>query len=362
MIFYIQTCTASTFQAKMPEKNLNMKTVKQVCAQTSSESHGLQDDEGEHQKATTNEAAATPAAACGCEQQGLASVGGERLTVSNKNKQKRKREFIYGNYDRYYGYRFDHNLSEDPRLKFFSRDWVEGKDCLDIGCNEGVVTISLAQKFACGSMVGVDIDPKLIHRARENLRRKVEDMQDERFRGSLRMEQSAEQSDLQALDRGDEGFGFRANDHKSKEVSRRESLDDGLTAEKLLEQVEFRTQNYLETYVKKATYDTVICLSVTKWIQLNWGDEGLIKLFSKIWQELRPGGMLVLEPQPWTSYEKKRRVSEVAKKHFNESVIRPEDFPNVLTEKIGFKSWQEISSAVPHSTTAFSRPLFLYHK
>lgn len=29
-------------------------------------------------------------------------------------------------------------------------------------------------------------------------------------------------------------------------------------------------------------------LSVTKWVHLNWGDEGLITLFSKVWRLLLP--------------------------------------------------------------------------
>jgi 7SK snRNA methylphosphate capping enzyme len=52
-------------------------------------------------------------------------------------------------------------------------------------------------------------------------------------------------------------------------------------------------------------------LSVTKWVHLNWGDDGLITLFSKIWRLLQPGGIFVMEPQPWKSYENNRRVSEV---------------------------------------------------
>uniref|UniRef100_A0A453RPT0 RNA methyltransferase n=1 Tax=Aegilops tauschii subsp. strangulata TaxID=200361 RepID=A0A453RPT0_AEGTS len=51
-------------------------------------------------------------------------------------------------------------------------------------------------------------------------------------------------------------------------------------------------------------------LSVTKWIHLNWGDDGIITLFVKIWSLLRPGGIFIMEPQPWTSYRKNRLVSE----------------------------------------------------
>ena len=33
--------------------------------------------------------------------------------------------------------------SEDPRLAAFKKEWFEGKDCLDIGCNQGLITISV---------------------------------------------------------------------------------------------------------------------------------------------------------------------------------------------------------------------------
>ncbi|XP_023158023.1 probable RNA methyltransferase At5g51130 [Zea mays] len=58
-------------------------------------------------------------------------------------KRKRKEVFIYGNYRNYYGYRIDRNVGEDPRLEAFKKQWFEKKDCLDIGCNQGLVTIGL---------------------------------------------------------------------------------------------------------------------------------------------------------------------------------------------------------------------------
>ncbi len=45
------------------------------------------------------------------------------------------------------------------------RRWFHGKRCLDIGCNEGVITLAAVQRFAPLSMLGVDIDEGLIKTA-----------------------------------------------------------------------------------------------------------------------------------------------------------------------------------------------------
>jgi 7SK snRNA methylphosphate capping enzyme len=50
---------------------------------------------------------------------------------------------------------------------------------------------------------------------------------------------------------------------------------------------------------------------VVKWIHLNWGDEGLLRFFTKVYRTLKPGGLFILEPQPWKSYRNNRGVSEV---------------------------------------------------
>ena len=42
----------------------------------------------------------------------------------------------------YYGYRCASRGAvevSDPRIALLKREWLEGKDCLDIGCNTGQV-------------------------------------------------------------------------------------------------------------------------------------------------------------------------------------------------------------------------------
>lgn len=52
-------------------------------------------------------------------------------------------------------------------------------------------------------------------------------------------------------------------------------------------------------------------LSISKWIHLNGGDDGLIAFFRRVYSVLQPGGTFVLEPQDWGSYAKARRMHPV---------------------------------------------------
>ena len=56
-------------------------------------------------------------------------------------------------------------------------------------------------------------------------------------------------------------------------------------------------------------YDVILALSLSKWIHLNWGDTGIKRFFKKVYRHLRPGGKFILEPQPFNSYSKKKKLT-----------------------------------------------------
>ncbi|XP_073281988.1 probable RNA methyltransferase At5g51130 isoform X2 [Primulina huaijiensis] len=93
-------------------------------------------------------------------------------TPQESSKRKNKKEVaIFGNYRNYYGYRVGKDLDKDPRLQVMKGEWFEGKDCLDIGCNSGLITIAIAKAFGCRSILGVDIDGDRVQDAYWTLRK-----------------------------------------------------------------------------------------------------------------------------------------------------------------------------------------------
>ena len=61
----------------------------------------------------------------------------------------------------YQGY-YKRNRNADERLSTFQASWFSGKKVLDIGSNEGAVTMAIARLFQPSIIVGIDIDQRLI--------------------------------------------------------------------------------------------------------------------------------------------------------------------------------------------------------
>jgi 7SK snRNA methylphosphate capping enzyme len=81
--------------------------------------------------------------------------------------------FEHGNYWDYYGYRNKGYHGLDPRLEVLDPSWFSGAKCLDVGCNAGIFTLDLAVLFDIESVLGIDIDNKLINKAKGNLTKYV---------------------------------------------------------------------------------------------------------------------------------------------------------------------------------------------
>ncbi|GFV18191.1 7SK snRNA methylphosphate capping enzyme [Trichonephila clavipes] len=108
-------------------------------------------------------------------------------------------------------------------------------------------------------------------------------------------------------------------------------------------------------------FDTILCLSVTKWVHLNWGDIGIKRLFHRTHKLLRPGGSFILEAQTFQSYARKKKIAEELFRNYNRIELFPEMFNEFLLKEVGFETCQLIDTPA-HSSLGFSRPIYLFTK
>ncbi|EDR09258.1 uncharacterized protein LACBIDRAFT_248725 [Laccaria bicolor S238N-H82] len=244
---------------------------------------------------------------------------------------------IYGNYHGYYSKRPTVN---DARLSALPEALFHGAIVLDIGCNEGWVTCEIAQSLGPHKVIGVDIDDTLVQAAWRR-RRTV---------WSLQGPSPATTSTTRRRN-----YFPLSCEHEFGSLPIPPSTIRGKHA--FPHNVSFRTANWIRDEIPEDAegYDVVVAFSVSKWIHLNEGDEGLRQFFRKVHSVLKTGGAFVLEPQPWESYAKARRMSEA--KNAKNLVIRPEHFSDILRD-IGFESPRHFGSIgeggewllIPHSS------------
>ncbi|KAJ4460219.1 putative 7SK snRNA methylphosphate capping enzyme [Paratrimastix pyriformis] len=108
-------------------------------------------------------------------------------------------------------------------------------------------------------------------------------------------------------------------------------------------------------------YDTVMCLSVTKWVHLNYGDEGVKALFRRVDEVLKPGGIFILEPQPWRSYKRKCRLTPALRATHAAIRLFPETFIAYLRDAHHFEILESIHPERAQSK-GFKRPIYIFRK
>lgn len=122
--------------------------------------------------------------------------------------------------------------------------------------------------------------------------------------------------------------------------------------------VTFRTADWVNHEIPEDAdgYDVVLALSISKWIHLNDGDEGLLRFFRRVHSVLKSGGVFVLEPQEWDTYAKAKRMDAKLKDNAKDLKLRPEDFERILRD-IGFGPTQHLGKV---GEGGFRRPIDVY--
>ena len=268
-----------------------------------------------------------------------------------------KKLFDKGNYKGYYKIR----SGEDHRLELFKSSWFKEKLCLDVGCNEGSLTLQVAERYRPRMILGIDIDFTLIECAQSKVKRKKYDLARKNIpvsRNSLlfvprSVTRSKPSSSLVGAESFPSNIHFARRDVLSMHTS---SHCDSSCSGQCSFEVSHEGSNGGASSCGR--YDTILCLSVTKWVHLNGGDEQLLRLFRKLYELLVLGGRLVLEYQPWKSYERNKNASETTKRVFPTIDIRPEDFEEVLVGRIGFTVVERLGPTV-QDAKGFYRPLLV---
>ncbi|KAG9269416.1 7SK snRNA methylphosphate capping enzyme-like [Astyanax mexicanus] len=334
---------------------------------------------------------------------------GPRQALQNRRKPQRK--FQYGTYSHYYGYQTP-APSRDPRLAALRPEWFRGKKVLDIGCNVGHLTLAIAKHWSPAHILGLDIDGRLVHAARQNLRHFLSELQRQEVQrgcvghGEARGDKVQEEKQQQQEDRTESTNRHTNTREIPEDNSKRKACEGQVGGQgseliplmklqlELLRpfpvsfrlcrgpiaapplqphtpglfpnNVSFMKGNYVPeseagVMSQRAEYDVILCLSVTKWVHLNWGDLGLQRLFKRAYRHLTPGGVFLLEAQPWSSYSKRKRLTETTFRNYNSIRLRPDQFSTYLTSEVGFTSYELIST--PNSCPkGLQRPIYLFHK
>jgi 7SK snRNA methylphosphate capping enzyme len=270
--------------------------------------------------------------------------------------------FPHGNYRNYYYRRYYMKHSDkrdaissverDPRFVVLKRQLPHGARMLDVGCNVGTFSARLAHQLNARSLLGVDIDETLVAEAT--------------LRHAHDPTAYADEFVLHATPRADGSTifpYFPANVTESSTNVSAAVVQARL--DRLREQharspaISFRAEDYVATPAApdQQLFDVILCLSVSKWVHLNGGDDAVRALFRKCFAQLAPGGIFVFELQPWSSYRAYKHMfpaERVAALRF-----RPSDFHSYLmSDAIGYAD----SRALELDAKEYKRPIQLYFK
>ncbi|KAK5808215.1 Bicoid-interacting protein 3-domain-containing protein [Linnemannia elongata] len=245
----------------------------------------------------------------------------------------------------------------DLRLEFLDPSWFRGKRVLDIGCNSALLTVFIALHYKPQKIQGVDIDPSLIGKAQKFVLKTFSQLSSDAY--------------TQTDDVPYEEYFPKALQkiHGTLPVPKRTERTEHLFPHNIELQVSDwvtesdETQDIEQGQGQKGQdkWDVILGFSLTKWIHLHHGDEGLKKFFHKVYRSLTAGGAFLVEPQDYATYVKRSKITPEMKKTYDGIKFRPEEFQDYLVKEVGFRESQHLGQSVGHAKN-FNRDIFLFRK
>lgn len=268
-----------------------------------------------------------------------------------------------GNYHGYYKIRPD----ATRRLALLDKEWFKDMSCIDIGCNDGQFCMSLAEELQPALLLGIDPDHVLIDSAKSRVKRAIHaDKSDETpVKPAIVTAKNSTQPKACIAFRPRSVAMKTVAAEASKPAAPLNAMNDTARG-KFPYNVKFKAMDIFDYSCAvspsiEGKYDVVTCFSVTKWVHLNGGDAQLVDLFCRLFGLVRRGGRVIIEYQPWKSYENNKRVNDAARLYFPRIRCKPELFEWILTELVGFKIEARRGPSVEQSK-GFDRPILVLRR
>ncbi|KAK4057408.1 hypothetical protein OIO90_001477 [Microbotryomycetes sp. JL221] len=307
----------------------------------------------------------------------------------------------HGNFLGYYNRRRQVGGDEaDPRLRLLPKSWFKHKRVLDVGSNTGQLTITLAQTYEPALVIGVDIDERLTKLAHKQVELAWSRQQPlpHLTQAYDRLNDTGQLTELEfkddTLTQLDTCYfplsmprmlGFLPTPHQvlttfsqpsTAEQDETTNPNTKTKTRKLMPietksfplNIKFKTCDWVHTHEfepDKRGYHVILALSITKWIHLNGGNESLFQFFTKLFKTLLPGGILILEPQLFSTYSNAIKSNPELKFTFDELKsnkgwkVEQGDFENILLNQIGFERIEKLGET---GDKGFKRPVWAFFK
>ncbi|KAI1708244.1 bicoid-interacting protein 3 (Bin3) domain-containing protein [Ditylenchus destructor] len=220
-------------------------------------------------------------------------VDNAKPTKKNQKQKAMLNRYRYGNFNNYRTLNRE-SFQFDPRVDIFCEDWFNNRKVLDIGCNAGLMAISIAVLFSPRKIVGIDLDHHLIMQARKNI----------------------------------------APTQAPPSTSKGPTFPDNIIF--LCENYVFDTDEQLNKVSEE--WDIITAISIVKWVHLNWGDIGLKRFFKRIFRNLTAQGRLIVNFENYDAYRRCRnKMTPEMEKNFEQMSLLPEKYCDyLLSSELGF--------------------------